>query len=125
MKHIFTILIISLLSFPFSSVVGSNGPEWGNRFSGSASPDNTAVLEAPYPNPASSYAFIKYELPGYHFNGELRVYSLIGQEVKVIPLDQAFGEVEIPTLELKSGMYFVYMVVGGEKVTSRKMIVSH
>lgn len=101
---------------------GGNGDIW---FIGVDGQGQTGVLEAPYPNPASQQAYIKYELPSAQFQGELRVYSLIGQQVKIVPLDQAFGEVEIPTRELKSGIYFVYLVVDGQKLTSRKMIVTH
>ncbi|MEM6348093.1 MAG: T9SS type A sorting domain-containing protein [Bacteroidota bacterium] len=125
MKRRFTIFLIALLSFSISPLMAGNGGNGDIWFIGVDGQGQTGVLEAPYPNPASQQAYIKYELPSAQFQGELRVYSLIGQQVKIVPLDQAFGEVEIPTRELKSGIYFVYLVVDGQKLTSRKMIVTH
>lgn len=126
MKKRFTLLLLTLLSFSISPLMAGSGSEGGSTWFVSADGQGQmGVLEAPYPNPSSQKAFVKYELPGAHFTGELRVYSLIGQEVKIVPLDQAFGEVEIPTQELKSGIYFIYLVVDGQKLTSRKMIVTH
>jgi len=125
MKKRFTIFLIALLSFSISPLMAGSGNGGDTWFVSADGQGQTGVLEAPYPNPASQQAFVKYELPSAYFNGELRIYSLIGQQVKVVSLDQSFGEVTIPTRELKSGIYFVYLVVDGQKLTSRKMIVTH
>lgn len=125
MKKRFTFLLIALLSFSISPLVAGNGNQGDTWFVSADGQGQTGVLEAPYPNPASEQAYVKYELPPAYFNGELRIYSLIGQQVKVVSLEQAFGEVEIPTRELKSGIYFIYLVVDGKKLNSRKMIVTH
>ena len=122
MKKQFTFVFALFLSL---AVFAGNGEgEWLNL-----GPENgreqTGVLEAPYPNPATTMAYLQYELPAMQFTGELRIYSLIGQQVKQIRLENPMGEVEIPTHDLKSGIYFVYLVVDGKKLTSRKMVVSH
>ncbi|MEL6590031.1 MAG: T9SS type A sorting domain-containing protein [Bacteroidota bacterium] len=126
MKKRFTILLLALLSFGLSPVLATGNGSGGDGMLISADGQGqTGTLEAPYPNPVTERAFVKYELPVGYFYGELRVYSLIGQQVKTIQIDQAFGEAEIPTQELKSGIYFVYLVVDGKKLNSRKMIVTH
>lgn len=122
MKKLFTFVFALFLSL--AAFAGNGEGEWLN-LGPDKGREQTGVLEAPYPNPASSVAYLKYELPTMQFNGELRIYSLIGQQVKQVRLDNPMGEVEIFTHDLKSGIYFVYLVVDGKKLTSRKMVVSH
>ncbi len=126
MKKHCTYLFALLLTFAtsVSAFAGNGVGEWIGF-----GPDNgraqEAVLDAPYPNPAVNFVYLRYELPSMPGDGTLQVYSLIGQQVKTIHLDHQMGEVEISTYDLKSGIYFVYLVVDGKKVTSRKMVVSH
>ena len=120
MKKHFTFLISFLCLMGLSQIgFASNGPGPGSGL------DGKGVLKAPYPNPAVNVAYLQYELPTMQFSGELQVYSLIGQLVKTIPLDSPMGETEIQTHDLKSGIYFIYLVSEGKKLTSRKMVVSH
>ena len=89
------------------SLFATNGPGSGL--------DGKGELKAPYPNPAVNVAHLEYELPSMQFRGELQVYSLIGQLVKTVHLDMPMGETQIQTHDLKSGIYFVYLVSAGKK----------
>lgn len=86
--------------------------------------DLAQVLGAPYPNPAQAQTTLNYSLPGGVKAAELRVHNLIGKEVQRQPLTLGQGRETINLNAVAPGMYFIHLVVDGQSVVSRKLIVN-
>lgn len=87
--------------------------------------DKSTLLSNPYPNPARSYTQIDYELPEKLEGIEIKVLSLIGNEVVTKELTDLKGTIRIDTDQLNSGVYFIYLKNSEKFITSRKLIVSN
>ena len=75
-----------------------------------------------YPNPASSYTRFDYDLP-LGMASELRILNLLGSEISRLPLEGGSGSVQVNVADLTEGVYFYALIVGGEAITTRKLIV--
>lgn len=87
--------------------------------------DKSTILSNPYPNPARSYTQIDYELPGELEGIEIKVLSLIGNEVVSKEVSDLKGTIRIDTDQLNSGVYFIYLKNAEKFITSRKLVVSN
>ncbi len=86
--------------------------------------DPLVALGAPFPNPAKNQATIRYQLPFGTQEAHLRLYNLIGREIRRVQLDTHADEVTLLVNEIPAGLYFVYLRIDGKEVTSRKLIVA-
>ncbi|MCB0838036.1 MAG: T9SS type A sorting domain-containing protein [Bacteroidetes bacterium] len=82
------------------------------------------ALSRPYPNPASNRVSIDYDLPAGIQEAQISIFNLIGQKMKTVDLEGINGTAEIETTGLRSGIYFLYLMVDGEDITSRKLVIT-
>ncbi|MEM7371881.1 MAG: T9SS type A sorting domain-containing protein [Bacteroidota bacterium] len=82
------------------------------------------AMSNPFPNPARNEAFVKIEMPLGIQQGSLRIFNLIGKKVLDVPVASRIGTVRLPLENLRSGMYFLYLVGDGEEISSRKLIIT-
>jgi hypothetical protein len=82
-------------------------------------------LFAPYPNPASGAATLRYALPTAT-DARIEVYNVLGQRVATLDSGpQAAGRVgqRLNTSRWPSGLYFVRLQAGGGVKTQRLVVV--
>ncbi len=82
------------------------------------------ILYQNTPNPSSSQTVIKYKLPSTATNAFIYILNLQGTLIKHIPINPAIGSVTVSCSDIEAGMYFYSLVVAGQEVDSKKMIVS-
>jgi hypothetical protein len=75
-----------------------------------------------YPNPASDFLDIDYQVVG---NQELRLgfYNVLGEQVKEYTLDRDQKTLRISLRDFSSGMYLYQLIVDGRSVATKKIIV--
>jgi len=84
-----------------------------------------AVLYQNVPNPSSIGTTIKYELPNNYSSATLHIYNTVGAQVKIFTLKDSTKEVKIAANELTAGTYIYTLIVNGEKVDSKRMILTN
>jgi trimeric autotransporter adhesin len=76
------------------------------------------------PNPTDGTTVIRYYLPQYAASAQLKVYSLKGQEVYSVELTQkGNGQVQLSGREFASGMYVYHLMMDGQSVASKKLVL--
>ena len=98
----------------------SSGGETDNEFI----PVPGAVLHQSLPNPSSIGVTIAYELPENFSSANLYVYNIAGAQVKNFTLSRSPNEVKIAAHELPAGTYIYTLVINGNKVDSKRMILN-
>lgn len=78
-----------------------------------------------YPNPASEYAEIDYNVKPSLRDVRLIIYNVLGSQVKEYTLDKGEKKLLVNTREMPTGIYFYQLSVEGEKVATKKMLVRH
>jgi len=84
-----------------------------------------AVLYQNLPNPSSVGVTIAYELPERYTSAYIFVYNMSGVQVKNYTLTNSPGEVRIAANELSAGTYIYTLVVDGQQVDNKKMIITN
>jgi hypothetical protein len=74
------------------------------------------------PNPFSDKTTIKVWLNGDASNAAVRISSMQGEIVKVVPISGK-GDVTIDIDSLSAGSYFYTLIVNGKIIDSKKMVV--
>lgn len=82
-----------------------------------------SYLNQNYPNPTEGKSSIGYELPEGALNATIHVYDLQGREVKVYNNLTNKGEIQINTTDLEKGFYNYSLVVDGQLMETKKMLV--
>ena len=86
---------------------------------------DVAFLEQNVPNPFSSSTTIKYHLPFNTKSATLIVSSLDGKELKSFPLSNpGINEITINGGTLPVGEYLYSLVIDGNKMDSKKMMLT-
>ena len=75
-----------------------------------------------YPNPASDFLDIDYQVVG---NQDLRLgfYNVLGEQVKEVSLDRDQKTLRISLRDFASGMYLYQLSIDGRSVATKKIIV--
>ncbi len=79
-------------------------------------------ISEPRPNPAEDKTVIGYNLPDFSGNACITICDLTGKLIRVIPLTDPKGELELNTSHLKPGLYLLTVNQGEYKSRSVKMI---
>lgn len=87
--------------------------------------DGSAKLYQNTPNPFSQSTTIKYFLPDNAGNASILVFDLSGKLVKTLALNQK-GEssVSLNGNEFQAGMYVYSLIINGQEVESKRMIIT-
>ncbi len=76
-----------------------------------------------FPNPASNFSTVEFQLPENNRSGEVIVMSQEGKQVRRIPVNEFEGQQTFSTLNLESGVYFYYLKTSSTITPSVKQII--
>jgi hypothetical protein len=76
-----------------------------------------------YPNPASGNVTFTYSSSSQDAASTIMVRNLLGETIKKICLSGSTGKVSFNAGDLTSGIYFYSLVVNGNSVATKKLIV--
>jgi len=87
--------------------------------------DAANVLYQNTPNPFSSQTRIRYELTEGTQNAEILVFDMNGRQLRAFNnLKAGDNSLTIEGAELEAGMYFYSLIVNGEEVATKRMILT-
>lgn len=106
-------------------VKDSNGKQKSAIFESVQTIDANNVLYDNVPNPFSEKTEIKYTIAVDVVKAMLNVYDLQGFQIKSYPIyTKGSGSVTINGSELKPGMYMYSLIVNGQEVDTKRMILT-
>ena len=76
------------------------------------------------PNPLTHQTVIRYDLPPTASDAFIYILNLQGKLIRQVPVDVAQNSISISCSELEAGMYIYSLVVSGQEVDTKKMIVA-
>ena len=76
-----------------------------------------------YPNPANGTVFLDYKLKTDFKNGSVVLLNPLGEMILENELHDAEGSVKIDVSALSAGIYFCSMIVDGQTVISKKIVL--
>ena len=76
------------------------------------------------PNPFSSQTQIRFTLPDDTKNAYIYIFDMTGKMKKQIPINSAMESVTINGYELPAGIYLYSLVVNGQEIDTKRMILS-
>jgi hypothetical protein len=104
-------------------------PDTGLKAENLNAPQRRIETEPPllkvYPNPASKYITIEYNIEDKGCSGELLLLDNLGKVIRSNYLKQTKNSTIIPTNNLVPGLYYVYLNCNGQVLASEKIIILH
>ncbi len=99
--------------------------EGKNFEKGAAVLTSEAKLYQNNPNPFTSNTEIKYYLPNETKEASIRIYNLVGEEIaKFDLLDRGYANLTINGNVLKAGMYNYALLVDGQLIDTKQMVLT-
>ena len=83
-----------------------------------------AVLHQNTPNPFTAQTVIRFSLPDDAPQAYIYIFDMTGKMQKQIPVDPSQRSVTINGYELSAGIYLYSLVVGGQEIDTKRMILS-
>ena len=83
-----------------------------------------AVLYQNTPNPFNAQTEIRFSLPDDAPSAYIYIFDMTGKMQKQIPVDPQMQSVSINGYELSAGIYLYSLVVGGQEIDTKRMILS-
>ena len=83
-----------------------------------------SVLYQNTPNPFSSQTQIRFTLPDSTKNAYIYIFDMNGKMQKQIAIDSSMDSVTINGYELSAGIYLYSLVVNGQEIDTKRMILS-
>lgn len=78
-----------------------------------------------YPNPASEYAELDYNMLPAVRDAKVVFYDILGSQMHEFNLSKNERKLRVNTREMPTGLYFYQLVLDGKKVATKKMLVRH
>lgn len=90
---------------------------------------NVGVEKSPHlypnsPNPFSERTQIRFTLPDNISKAQICIFDMAGKLQKQIPVDASMQSISIDGYELSAGLYLYSLIVEGQEVETRRMILS-
>lgn len=91
--------------------------------------ENSIELESPYisqniPNPTANDAIIKYYVPEHAISAKINFFSLSGQPLKSVDIaEMGQGELKVDLDRMMSGSYMYHLMVDGEIIDTKTMVI--
>ncbi len=76
-----------------------------------------------YPNPATDYVNVDYDLANNTEEATVEIFNLVGQSVKTIRLESNAGTATVNTSNLSQGVYFYAIRVGEKILETQKLVI--
>ncbi|MCT4624800.1 MAG: T9SS type A sorting domain-containing protein [Schleiferiaceae bacterium] len=83
--------------------------------------ENEPTVAAVFPNPAKD--FVKVRMNNVN-EGQFQIVNVIGQTVKTADIYNATSELNIDVTDLESGVYFYSLIVQGQAVETKRLVIS-
>ena len=83
-----------------------------------------AVLYQNTPNPFTAQTEIRFSLPADAPQAYIYIFDMTGKMQKQIPVDASQQSITINGYELQAGIYLYSLVVGGQEIDTKRMILS-
>jgi hypothetical protein len=80
-------------------------------------------ISAIYPNPASNYISLDYQLTSKVNEAKIKVFNVLGSTIKEANMLKNAGKLKLDINDLESGIYFYSVFINGEIYTTKKFIV--
>ncbi len=77
-----------------------------------------------YPNPSIDYSTVDFGIP-LPKPGHLDVVNELGVRVAQVPIESGLSEIELPVNQWSSGLYLLRLVVDGQLIDKKSLIVTH
>jgi hypothetical protein len=87
-------------------------------------PSSKNYISKPYPNPASEITNFYVNVLKGSKNARIKVFNMLGAEVKEIAIPENKNTLKINVSDLKSGIYFYSLWVNGKSTGTGKLMVS-
>ncbi|WP_082489094.1 T9SS type A sorting domain-containing protein [Dyadobacter sp. Leaf189] len=78
-----------------------------------------------YPNPASEYAELDFNISPAVREAKLIFYNVLGSQMDQFTLNKNDRKLRVNTRDMPTGLYFYQLSVDGKKVATKKMLVRH
>jgi hypothetical protein len=82
-----------------------------------------STIENAFPNPATSFSVVPYNLPDGATNGEIQILDMQGKTMQTYNVDNQFDHLRISTGQLPRGTYLYRLVAGNFSSKANKLIV--
>ena len=82
-------------------------------------------ISSAFPNPSDKTTFINYRLSENDKQARVIVSDMVGNEVKIIPVEGKDGKVRIDTYDMSDGIYFYSFVLYNKVYYTKKLVVAH
>ena len=76
-----------------------------------------------YPNPANNYVSLDYQLTAKVKEASVKVFNLLGAEVKSVRLENNGNKLRMDISNLDNGIYFYSVFVNGDVYKTKKLVV--
>lgn len=83
-----------------------------------------AVLYQNTPNPFTAQTEIRFRLPDDTQDAYIYIFDMTGKTLKQLPINSSMQSVTIQGYELSSGMYLYSLVINGQEIDTKRMILS-
>lgn len=80
-------------------------------------------ISAAFPNPAKSVVNFDYQFSSQVTSASVKVYNLVGQQVKTENINGLSGRCEISVADLPEGVYFASLVLNDQLAKTQRVIV--
>lgn len=77
-----------------------------------------------YPNPATDNTNIYYSIARNVRNAQIKIFNMLGAEVRSYVISDSKGTLKIPVNGLKPGVYFYSLMADGKNATTGKFMVT-
>jgi len=87
--------------------------------------EDKLVFKGPYPNPASQSTNFEYNLPAAFKSAQVIIRNMLGVEIEDMSLQNRSGKITFDLSSYAAGIYFYTLMVDGNIIQSKKLIVKH
>lgn len=84
---------------------------------------NKIHLSNLYPNPATNFVDINYDLPYEIETASVKIVNILGSVVKEQQINKGMGKLRMDISDINDGIYFYSTFVNGEAIKTQKLII--
>ncbi len=95
-----------------------------NAISAATATQDAARLYQNNPNPFTAKTEIRFDLPERTINASICIFDMTGKMLRQIPVNASMTSVTINGYEMAAGIYLYSLIVGGQEIDTKRMILS-
>lgn len=76
-----------------------------------------------YPNPATNYVNLDFDLTPSVKQAKVRVINLLGSVVKEVEIEKSTNQLKLDVSDLDNGVYFYSVIINGDTYKTKKLVV--